>query len=242
MKITLFLGTAAVIATSNAEPPIVPGPAIKPGDTWIFDQTEQRGTNGFGEQRIALTVERTDATTMLVGIKRDGAPTAYEDHVVGLDWSQRHIVDGQETPTTRPLSFPMKVGQNWTVSFSDATRRGMQTSLHVQRTYRVTGWEDVTVPAGTFHAIKIEATGVSDAVFVIPNAVVGGAAASPLGGSTFTRSQRGGTTSKSVRDHDVFYYVPAINNWVKSVEEQFNSDDVLAKRETRVMVAYHPAA
>ena len=241
MKIALFLVSAGLMATASAEPPVVPGPAFKTGDAWIFDETEQQGVSGFGQRRIDLTIERTDGATMLVGVKRDGAPTAYEDHVVGSDWSQRHVINGQETPTTRPLNFPMKVGQNWTEDFSDTTRRGMQTSLHVHRTYKVAGWEDVTVPAGTFHALKIEATGTSDAVFVTPNAVIGGATTSPLGGSTFTRSQRGGTASRSVRDHDVFYYVPAVNNRVKSVEEQFNSEDVLVKRQTGVLVAYHPA-
>ena len=241
MRIALFLATAGLLTVADAEPPVVTLPPIKAGDTWVFDQTEQRGPTGFGEQRIDLTVERTDGDTMLVGIKRDGAPTGYEDHVVGLDWSQRHLVNGQEVPTTRPLSFPMKIGQNWTVDFSDATRRGMQISLHVHRTYKVAGWEDVTVPAGTFHAIKVEAAGVSDAVVVTPNAVVGGAAASPLGGSTFTRSQKGGTGTRSVRTHDVLYYVPAVNNWVKSIEEQFNNDDVLVKRDTRTMVSYRLA-
>ena len=241
MKIALLLGSVGLLVIGNAEPPVVTGPAFETGDTWVFDQTDQRGASGFGQQRIDLSIERTDADTMLVGVKRDGAPTAFEDHIVGQDWSQRHIVDGQETPTTRPLNFPMRVGQNWTVDFSDATRRGMQTSLHVHRTYKVIGWEDITVPAGTFHAIKIEANGMSDGVIVTPGAVVGGAASSSLGGATFTRSQRGGTASNSVRDYAMFYYVPTIKNWVKSVEEQYNSEDVLVKRETRVLVSYHPA-
>jgi len=241
MKIALMLGGLGLLTIADAEPPAVTGPVFKTGDAWVFDQTSQRGISGFSQQRLDLTVERTDGDTMVVGIKRDGAPTANDDHVVGQDWSQRHVVDGQETPTTRPLSFPMRVGQNWTVDFSDATRRGMQTSLHVHRTYKVMGWEDVTVPAGTFHAMKIEATGMSDGVIITPSAVVGGAAASPLGGSSFTHSQRGETASKSVRDYDLFFYVPAIKNWVKSVEEQYNGDDVLVKRETRVLVSYHPA-
>ena len=241
MTIALALASAALLAIANAEPPVVPAPLFDAGDSWVFDCTEQRGTRGFGQQRLDLIVERTDGDTMLVGIKRDGAPVAYEDHVVGSDWSKRHVVEGREQPTTRPLNFPMKPGRTWTEDFGDTTRRGMQTSLHVHRTYKVVGWEDVTVPAGSFRAIKVEATGTSDGVIVTPAAVVGGAAASPMGGATFTSSQKGATGLRSVRDHDVFYYVPAVKNWVKSVEEQYNADDVLVDRKTQEMVSYRPA-
>ena len=131
MKIALLLVASGLMAAADAEPPSVPRPTIRAGDTWVFDQTEQRGATGFGEQRVNLTVERVEGDTMLVGVKRDGAPTAYEDHVVGSDWSQRHVVDGQETSTTRPLTFPLAVGRSWTVDFGDTTRRGAQISLHV---------------------------------------------------------------------------------------------------------------
>jgi hypothetical protein len=241
MKIAQLAGGLALLTIANAGPGVLTAPSFKVDDSWVFDETQQRGTTGFGRQQIDIAIERTDGNTMLVGLKRDGAPGAYEDHVVGTDWSQRRVVDGQEVPTTRPFAFPMKIGQSWTVDFADPTRRGLQTSLHVHRTYKVTGWEDVTVPAGTFHAIKVEASGSSEGVVVTPAAAVGGVAASPLGGSTFTHSQPGGTASRTVRDVEQIYYVPEVKNYVKSVEEQYNGDDVLVTRNTRMMVSYHPA-
>jgi hypothetical protein len=240
MNIGLLLGSIGLLTIADVNPAPVPAPSFKAGDTWVFDQTEQRGPNGFDQRRFDLTIERTSGDTMLVGIKRDGAPGGYEDHVLGTDWSLRHLVDGREAPTARPFTFPMTLGQTWTVDFADTTRRGAQTSLHVRRAYKVVDWEDVTVPAGTFHAIKVEASGVDEGVVDVPNAVVGGAASSSDGGSTFTHSQRGGTKLVTTRHSDTLYYVPSVKNYVKSVEEQYNSDDVLVKRQTRTLVSYQP--
>ena len=39
------------------------------------------------------------------------------------------VVDGQDTVTTRPLTFPMSVGQSWTIDYVDTTRRGAQKTL-----------------------------------------------------------------------------------------------------------------
>ena len=241
MNLILLFGSVAVLAGAIAEPTSIAAPSFKVGDTWVFDDTQQRGTTGFNKQRIDLVVERVGGDTMLVGYKRDGAPTAFEDHIVGPDWSQRQVVDGQELPTTRPLNFPMQVGQKWTVDFTDTTRRSNQLSVHVHRTYVATAWEEISVPAGTYRALKIEAKGASEAVVVTPNTVVGGATASPLGGSTFTRSQPGGTSTRTARNYDEIYYVPKAKNYVKSVEEQYNSQDVLVSRNTREMISFRPA-
>ena len=35
---------------------------------------------------------------MVVGVKPDGAPVNYQDHIVGLDWSQRLLADGHARP------------------------------------------------------------------------------------------------------------------------------------------------
>ena len=177
---------------------------------------------------------------MLVGMKRDGAPMAYEDHVLGSDWSIRHVMNGQDAPTAKPFTFPMSVGQTWTVDFTDPTVRGAQTSLHVHRTYKVVGWEDVTVAAGTFRALKVEASGVDQGTIAVPNAVVGSAVNSSGGGATMTRSQRGGTRLLTIRSHDELYYVPSVRNYVKSIEEQYNTDDVLVLRQSRTLVSFSP--
>jgi hypothetical protein len=242
MKRIMLLGAAALLTTAAAKPDAVPAPSFRVGDSWVYEQSHQQGTQGFGQQRLDMTIERTGEDTILIGMKPDGVPMAYEDHVMGPDLSQHRIVDGKDVETVRPLNFPMAVGQSWSVDFTDPTRRGQQASAHIHRTYKVIGWEDVVVPAGTFHAIEVESSGVDQAVIDVPNVAMGGAMASPQGATAISQSQRGGRQLLTVRWHSEMYYAPAVKNFVKSVEEQFNTDGVLVSRDTRLLDSFHPAS
>jgi hypothetical protein len=241
-SLTLLIAVAGVATPVLAnDQGAVQAPAFQVGDSWVFDDTVEKGTAGFGQQRVDLVIERLDESTMLVGLKPDGSPVAFEDHVLGPDWSQRRLVDGEETVTTRPFSFPMTVGQTWSVDYVDPTRRGNQVSDHVRRHYKVVGWADVTVPAGVFHALKVEARGVDEAVIQAPTTAVVGAAVSGGGTTSITHTQRGGQAVLTRVTYAEFYYVPKLKNFVKSVEEQYNNDNVRVIRQTRVLVSYKPA-
>jgi hypothetical protein len=246
--LTVLFATPAW-AQVSAEPPALtleqgaaPAPEYTVGDSWVFDQTVEKGPTGFAQVRLDLAIERLDGETMIVGLKRDGAPVAFEDHVVGADWSQRELADGQEMVTTRPFTVPLTVGQSWTVDYVDSTRRGGQISNHVHRTYRAVGWRDVTVPAGAFRAIEVQADGIDDATVEVPAAAVGGAFASSTGTTSVSHAQRGGQGHVIRKTHDELYYVPQIKNYVKSIEEQYNTDEVQIFSKTRVLVAFKPAS
>jgi hypothetical protein len=187
---------------------------------------------------VDLAVERVDETTMVVGVKPDGAPGGFEDHVVGLDWSKRELLGGEETTTTRPFVFPMKPGDTWAIDYVDPLRRGAQISNHVRQRYKVVGWEDVTVPAGTFRALKVESNGVAEAAFEVAAASVGGVAATGQGATSITHTQRGGRRLVALVTHAELYYVPNIKTYVKSVEERYNNDNVRVVSETEVLTSY----
>ncbi len=230
----VFLAGPALAAGGN-----VVAPTFGTGDSWVFDQTVEKGAAGFGETRLDMMVDRVgDDGTMVVGLKRDGAPTAYEDHQVGTDWSQRRVIDGEAQRTTRPFAFPMRVGKTWTVDFDDPARRGNQSALHVHRTYTVESWETVTVPAETFQALKVKATGIDHATIDVPNMAAGGVAANGEGAMTVSRAVRGGRRQLTVQSYGELYYVPQVKNFVKSVEEQYNTDGVRVVRNTKVLVSY----
>ena len=42
--------------------------------------------------------------------------------------------------------------------------------------------------------------------------------------------------------NEQFYYVPEIRNFAKSVEEQYNVDDVRISRQTRQLIRFTPKA
>jgi hypothetical protein len=236
----LLLIVIAAPAMAN-DPRNVQAPALSVGDSWIFSDTVEKGTNGFDQKVLDMTIERLNGATMVIGIKRDGAPGGYEDHMVGADWSKRQVVDGEEQATSRPFNFPLHVGQSWTIDYTDPTRRGNQLSAHVHRTYKVVGWEDVTVPAGTFHAVKVEADGVDEGLLEVPSTAAGGTAVGSTGAVSFSQAHRGGRGTLTRRYYSELYYVPSTKNYVKSVEEQYNTDNVRVVRSTRVLVSYKPA-
>jgi hypothetical protein len=211
---------------------------LQSGDGWVFDRSIQQGANGYSDQRLALVVERVDSDAMVVGIKPDGAPGGYQDHIVGLDWSQRRIIDGQETVTGRPFSFPLTVSSAWTADYDDPTPHGQQLYAHVHRTYRVVGWEDVVVPAGTFRAVRIEMRGTIEARLAAATAPLSGAATAPsaiAGASTAEQTQ---SRTVHVLNNATLFYVPSVKYFAKNVEEQYNSENVLTRRETNVLVSF----
>ena len=177
---------------------------------------------------------------MLVGLKLDGSPAEFEDRLMGLDLSERRVVDGQSATTQRDFSFPLKIGATWEEDFVDPRRQGAQTSAHVQRTYRVVGWEDVTVPAGTFHALKIEANGKLTAQISLPATAVSAAAASPLAGTSISHTERARSGVVTQPTYRVIYYAPEIKSYVKAISEQYDSENVRTKRDVSVLASFKP--
>ncbi len=222
--------------------PSVPAPNFRPGDSWLFDETVERGVSGFSETRYDLKVERVDDGSMVIGIKRDGAPSDYQDHVDGLDWSLRHLVDGREEVTARPYAFPLVVGKTWTADYTDAQRHGLQTSAHYHWTYKVAGFEDITVPAGTFHAVKIEAKGVFEAQMAAGSGAVAGLAGSDQDKTAIVHSQFTPAHTEYASLHSVFDYSAQVKAAVKTVEEVYNSDDVRVRLTIRSLVSTRPAS
>jgi len=240
VAIALALALAPVMALA-AEPAVVSAPALQAGDTWVFDRAREQGTAGFAQRRVDLTIERLGTDTMQVGIKNDGAPTGFEDHMLGLDWSQRRLIGSQQEVTGRPFAFPMKVGSTWTTDFVDNRQIGLRTSAHFHVTYKVVGWEDVTVPAGTFHALKIEANGIVDATVKASTTAVAGGAVTSSGGTAISQVKKTPAGIVHSITYGVQYYVPEIKYYVKSIQEEYNSENVRTVRDTDSLVSFKAA-
>lgn len=230
----------AAAAAHSPDPASVSTPVFHVGDAWVFDRSHEKGKTGFTQERVLEQVERVGPDTMLLGVKLDGAPGAFEDHMVGLDLSQRRIVDGESKVSDRFFSFPMKVGSTWQEDYVDPRRQGMQTSVHVTRTYKVVGWEDVVVPAGAFRAMKIEADGKLVANVYVPATAVSAASASPSGATTVAHAQKAQSGVVTHTTYRLIYYAPEIKFFVKTVNEQYDGESVRTERDTDVLVSYKP--
>jgi hypothetical protein len=240
MRRIVSVAVLSVLAFSSAEAgaPSIAAPALHAGDSWVFDRTREQGTSGFARQRLDLKIDRVDSDMMVVGVKLDGAPTDYQEHMTGLDWSQRRIIDGKEATAGRPFSFPMTVGGKWESDYSDPIPHGVQTSAHFHTTYRAVGWEDVVVPAGTFHTLKIEAEGTVEAHIFVPATAGGGVASAPGGSTAVARTTAARSGIAHLITHDEFYYAPEVKYFVKSVEEQYNASNIRTLRDAQELVSY----
>jgi hypothetical protein len=228
----------AASPSAAADPEPVAAPHFNVGDSWVVDRTVQKGTSGFTRQRTDFTVDRVGSDSMVVGFKPDGAQTSPEEAMMGLDWSLRLLIDDEEKTTARPFNFPMKIGDQWTADWTDPRASGMQRSAHFHRVYKVIGWEDVSVPAGVFHALKIEAEGVGDVQVVVPAVAQSVAAAAPGGTATAAQTQSGGKALVHITTYAAIYYAPEVKHFVKLVEETYNASNIMTERGTEELASF----
>lgn len=227
MRIALLIAClGALTVSASAEP--VPQPTYQPNDMWSYHVTLQ--LSGHVKQSdIRLSVRRVGEDGIVVDQIAVNAPDLVNSSMYGLDWSRRKSVNGQETTINRPFAFPLDVGKSWIVKYTELNPTPQKLSETDTYPYKVIGWEDVTVPAGTFHALKIEANGKWEAVIaahVINNAVVmrqGNAAAQ----SSEHRLVHG--LRATGRYYSAFWYVPKIKRWVKAIEESYASNESLTQ-------------
>lgn len=221
----IWLAMLGVCMATQAVAQSVPAPKLAVNDSWSYRHTVQNRA-GWHQQEFVLNIVRVRASEVAVAVQLIGSPMPPAERLNGSDWTVSRSVNGHETVVGRPLSFPLTVGKTWSVEYTVDHPNRQHTSEHLQTTYKVTGWEDVTVPGGTFHALKIEGDGTWSAA--IAPAVSGTAGTRLDAQGTTTVMQTTRTTPKVVsgRIYKALWYVPKVKRWVKYVEEGYDANDV----------------
>jgi hypothetical protein len=130
----------------------------------------------------------------------------------------------------------MNIGKSWTVEYSEDHPNRQHLSEHLRNAYKVVGWEDVTVPGGTFHALKIEDDGDWNAIVAPAVAAVSGSRVDGQGSTAVVQTNRAITGPVSGRLYKAFWYVPSVKRWVKSVEEYYSANGTRNQRFTTELV------
>jgi S1-C subfamily serine protease len=135
-------------------------PEIRSGDRWKYEVTDR------------YTNVKTGVTVDVVAVTNDRIQTkSSRDQVAGLDsataggivdiwdrnWNQVRSGETDFDPSYPAILFPLQPGKTWTSSFTIG--RGTRGQVRHQLTVQVTRWERITVPAGTFDAIRIALRG-----------------------------------------------------------------------------------
>ena len=207
-------------------------PSLKAGDSWVYTDTTESGTQGWVRKDQVITVERVDSDGVLVAIKQDGSSQPPIEQMTGLDWSRSRDINGKQEVINRPLAFPLHQGEKWTVEYTELNPNRMHASETFHSDYVVTGWEDIQVPAGKFKALKIESEGQWTAVLAPAVASGTGALGTPGAVTMVTQVRRVAPRTVSGKLYKAFWYVPSEKRFVKSVEEYYSDKGIRSQRYT----------
>lgn len=235
----LWLGIGMCVAGA-AHAQSADAPLVAANDSWVYQGTVEKGT-GWQQNRSEATVVRAGPSSILLSKRPAGSRLPPTEQMLGADWSRIRSVDGHETVVNRPLSFPLRTGRSWVVEYTETNPNRQHTSEHFRSAYRVMGWEDVTVPAGVFHAIKIEAEGEWQAALAPALSAASGSRIDAQGSTAVVQTNRTIPRTVSGRTYKAFWYVPAVKRWVKSVEEYYDGNGVRNERYTDELESYKVA-
>lgn len=234
--VLLLAGCLPVIAMAQS----IGSPTLKSGDTWTYMDTLESGPSGWRQTHDVVSLNRVTSSHIYVTTKPVNATTEGREIVMDADWSRAREIDGNETVVNRPLAFPLETGKSWRVQYTEAHPKenpGLSTITWTTK-YKVVGYEDIEVPAGKFHALKIEAEGDWKGVSAASNGVV--QAAQMQAGQTTLITQARHVTPENVggNTYKAFWYAPEVGRWVKSVEEYYGSNGVRSQRYTSELENY----
>jgi hypothetical protein len=133
----------------------VPRPDVKAGDTWVY-----RRTDHIDNREAILKLQVTFANDKVIHVvQTNQAGDKENDSTATAEWnSVASARDGVFTPNTGLLHFPLRPGKRWSSNYTVKFPRQDYDVQH-ERTVSVVGWENVRVPAGTFHALKVVSEG-----------------------------------------------------------------------------------
>ena len=161
LRFALALSTIVSAIALAADDDPVQAPDVRVGDCWSYrgDNLDNRGRIDDYEECVTFVDRNKDVILAVAKIKSDGREieTGYSS-----DWFPSATIDGQIVTPVKGQKlhlFPLHIGD--TRSFEVEFRRALlgANAGKVAWNYKVVGWEDITVPAGRFHAIKIEGRG-----------------------------------------------------------------------------------
>jgi hypothetical protein len=124
------------------------------------------------------------------------------------------------------------VGKTWRTEYTEVNPNPQKLRETDVYPFKVVGWEDIEVPAGKFHALKIESDGrwTADLSQRLMNSAVT---------AQTTENRVVPIVRASGRYYKCFWYVPEVKRWVKSTEENYSSDGSLNNVVSDELESFH---
>jgi hypothetical protein len=181
-------------------------PAVKPGDFWRYERTDLFTRNKTGRPNARVTFTSKDAITTVQMVSGKEVDTIFT-----ADWNVvNDAAAGVYEPFAAIFRFPLKAGDSYRSRWEVTRRRQGAFRAKVDATFKVLGWEQVSVPAGSFRALKIEGRGTYQRI------------------DTFASGQ----------NHWIIWYAPEVRRWVKWTYEDTDSRGQAYQRYTDELIEY----
>lgn len=175
-----FAALISVVCTAAELPAVVEKPEVVIGESWIY-----AGYQNEKKFQIKVEIEQLSDREIRTVVTPNGNSAFAKPQAFDRQWNLVEAVDDRNrsvkySPYLPALDFPLHIGKTWKKNYEwqRSDPRGIEplpasspkTWKEVQdqrtgdnRTWggsrveaRVLGWEEITVPAGTYTAIKIE--------------------------------------------------------------------------------------
>jgi len=161
-------------------------PEVKVGDRWTYQRMDYDARQARGKYEMEVVFAERGVIQVVSAQKNKGGEI---DTTYTSEWNAVTVPGRVFNPHTGWFRFPLQVGATYEAAFEAIMpKKGVQSRN--QRRVRVVGWEEVTVPAGKFRALKL----ISEGEF-----------------------QR--LDGKSGTSRNVIWYVPEVKRWVKNTLE-----------------------
>lgn len=184
-------------------------PAVMTGDRWVTEVTDHQGARlNYRSERVVVSVDGGRLVTTAKTLKSNYTRTVEYDPDWGL-LASRHP-NGSETtfaPALPYMRFPIGPGSTWSARVEETSSSGERKVHNISA--RVTGWEDVRLPIGSFNTLRVELVDRIEVDGVLVH-----------------------------EGKDVSWYAPSVKRSVRSEEASFDPKTGQSRRRTIELVEY----
>ena len=128
----------------------------------VYNVTEEKNVSGAissSNRKWEISISRAGSKTVAIAAKPIDSNMPPKEILRNADLSVVQNINGKNTIIGHPYDFPIKPGKTWKVEYVTEGPDARTKSEKITKNYSVLGWVDVKVPAGTFHALKVEMEG-----------------------------------------------------------------------------------
>ena len=176
-----LLPTARVALGADETDKPVARPEIRVGDRWSFRRIDKITNRTMYDYDSRVSFVGPNVIIVVTGVRgKEGV----DDSHWTPEWNPMLVLGNVITPHGGWFKFPLAVGATHDIAY---TAQRPNQEFKNERKTTVAGWEEISVPAGKFRALKLEIKGVWQSL-----------------------TWRGGGT-----DMTTIWYVPEVKRWVR---------------------------